>query len=568
MFQEMASLLELQRDEPFRIRAYRRAAQTFAHMSESLWSLAKRGALEDIPGIGKTLAREIQELLDTGRLRYHEHLKSTVPEGLLPLLHLPSLSVDLVRLLWRQHDITSMAQLIQAHHEARLPLDAATLVALGKDLDAWQRHQNRMLLGIAWPRAEVLVQNLARLPLVAHLSLAGSIRRGAALVGDINIVMASTDPPRLIHLCNQQPEVRQVLESAPTSTVLLTSEGLRVALVTVLPSQFASALLYYTGSAAHLAALRRIAQQRGLRLTAYGLTRLEGSYPLAIADEHDIYRQLGLPFIAPELREDRGEIDVAEVGRPLPGLVSLEDVRGDLHVYSDWGHGAHGLDDIARAAQRMGYQYVAICDYVASTETGRGLSAATLQRQIAAIRQLNTTLPGTFRLLAGAEVEISPDGDLEIDEGILQELDLVIATAHTGLKDSPYKLTRRLCRAMEHPLVHVLAHPTGRLLGRPESPHIDVDALLETALDTQTCLEINSHMLRLDLPDHLVQRARDLGMVFSLGSEAHAIQDMRSMRLGVMTARRGWVEPHQVLNTLPYQRLLQRLQGRDVSHVT
>lgn len=567
IFREIASLLELQGDEPFRVRAYRRAAQTFAHLSESLRSIAQRDALEDIPGVGKTLAREIRELLDMGRLRYHEHLKATVPEGLLPFLHLPSLSTEHIRTLWRACDITSMPQLVQAYHDGRLPFDAPALAALGKDLAAWQRSQNRMLLGVALPRAEILVHNLARLPVVERLSLAGSLRRGLATVGDINIVAASSDPPRLIHTCNQQPEIRQVVETGLSSTVVVTSEGLRLSLVAVLPPQFASALLHYTGSAAHLAALRRVAQQRGLRLTEHGLIRLDGGSPISTAEESEIYHHLGLPYMAPELREDRGEIEAAEAGH-LPALVTVEEVLGDLHVHSDWGNGAHSLEDIAQTAQRLGYRYVAICDYTYAAETGQGLSSDQLAKQITAIRRLNAELPGTCRLLAGAEVEISADGDLDIDEGILQELDLVIAAMHTGFKEPRHKITRRLCRAMENPLADVLAHPTGRMLGRQDTPGIDIDALIETAIDTQTCLEINSHVLRLDLPDHYVQRARDLGITFSLGSDAHTIQEMRTLRLGVSTARRGWVEPRQLLNTLPYAGLLQRLKGRDVSHVT
>jgi DNA polymerase (family 10) len=291
-----------------------------------------------------------------------------------------------------------------------VPFDPTALVALGQDLEAWHRHQNRMLLGIALPRAELLLQNLARLPLVQRLSLAGSIRRGAALVGDINLVLATADPPQVIRLCNQQPEVRQVLTSTPTTTVVLTSEGLRVSLVAVLPQHFAGALLHYTGSAAHLAALRRIAQRYGLRLTEHGLVQLEGSHPVPAAEEQDIYQQLKLPYIPPELREDRGEIELAEAGRPLPTLVTPAEIQGDLHIHSDWGTGAHGLEDIARAAQRLGYGYVAICDYTHATDTARGLSPERLVEQIAAIRQLNTRLPATFRLLAGAEVEISGTG--------------------------------------------------------------------------------------------------------------------------------------------------------------
>ncbi len=338
IFQDIASILELQGDDPFRIRAYRRAAQTLASLSENVRNIARRDALESLPGIGKTLSREIQELLEAGRLRYHEYLITTVPEGLLPLLRLPSLSTEQVRLLWRTHDIASMPQLAQAFHAERLPFDPPTLAALEQAIAAWEREQSRMLLGIALPRADILCERLAGLPLVEQVSLAGSLRRGTAMVGDINIVMASPDPPRLVHVCNQQPEIRQILATEPTSTVVVTSEGLRVSLVAVLPLQFASALHYYTGSAAHLTALRRLARYRGLDLTQYGVLQLDSGQYLTVAAEEDIYALLGLPSIAPELREDSGEIDAAEAGK-LPALVTLEDIRGDLHVQSDWGNG-------------------------------------------------------------------------------------------------------------------------------------------------------------------------------------------------------------------------------------
>jgi len=567
IFRDIASLLELQGDDLYRIRAYRRAAQTLASLSEPLRTIARRGALETLPGIGKTLSREIQELLETGRLRYHEHLITTVPEGIVDFLRLPSLSTEQVRTLWRTHDMTSMQQLAQAFHAERLPFDASTLETLGKEIAAWEREQHRMLLGIALPRADILVERLAALPLVEQVSVAGSLRRGTAMVGDINMVLASPDPPRLMHLCNQQPEIRQVFETGPTSTVVVTSEGLRVSLVAVLPPQFASALHYYTGSAAHLAVLRRIAQRRGLDLTQYGVRQLERSQYLPVATEEEVYDLLGLPYIAPELREDGGEIEVAEAGR-LPDLVTLGDIRGDLHVQSAWGNGAHSLEDIAQMGQRLGYQYVAICDYATVAAADRGLTPAKLATQVAAIRRLNATLPETFRLLTGIELEISPDGEIDFDTGLLQELDLVIAALHTGLKEPRNKLTRRLCKAMEHPLVDILAHPTGRMLGRQVLPSIDMAAVLETAVETGTYLEINSHVLRLDLPETYVRQARDLGVTLALGSEAPSIQDMRTMRLGVLTARRGWLGPGQILNSLSYRGLLQRLQDWGVSNVT
>jgi DNA polymerase (family 10) len=566
IFGEIASLLALQGDDPFRIRAYRRAARTLEQLRESLSSIAQRHALEDIPDIGKTLAREIVELLETGCLRYHEHLKATVPEGLLPLLHLPSLSTEQIRVLWRKHEMTSMQHLVQKYQEKQLPLDASTLAALGKDIEAWQRRQNRMLLGVALPRAELLVHNLARLPLVERISIAGSLRRGVDMVGDINIVMASPDPSSLMRLCTQQPEVREVVTATATSTVVVTSEGLRVALVAVLPQEFAPALLHYTGSADHIAALQRFAQQRRWSLTPDGLRWLaDQSRPPVVAEE-DIYRFLGLPYIAPELRENSGEIEAAVAGS-LPILVRDGDILGDLHVHSAWGSGAHGLEEIAQAAQRMGYQYVAICDYAYSSATGRGLSTAELTAQIAAIKQLNAELPVSFRLLTGVEVEISANGDLEIDEELLPQLDIVIAAIHTGFKAPRNQLTRRLCKAMEHPLVHVLAHPAGRMLGKRELPSINMEAVHEAAVETHTYLEINSHILRLDLQDTLVRHAKDLGVLLSLGSDAHSVQEMRSMRFGVHTARRGWVEPQQLLNTLSHRELHTRLNKRKALHV-
>ncbi len=555
IFDEIANLLELRRDDPFRIRAYRRAAQALLSVDESLQAVAQRGALEDIPGVGKTLASEIDELLDTGRLRYHDHLKSAVPEGLPALLRLPSLTIRQVRTLWQQHRITSLKQLAQAYRTDRTPLDAATLAALGRDLAAWERHENRMLLGIARPRAETLAQNLAKLPSVQRIEIAGSIRRGMALVGDINIVMGSEDPEGLIRYCRGQPEVTQILDSEATSTVMLISEGLRVSLVAVPPARFAGALLLGTGSGAHADALQQRAELHGWRLTEHAVAEGEAT----------LYELLGLSFVAPELREARGEIEAAEADN-LPRLVSQQDVLGDFRVGSHWGDGANGLDQIAHAARKMGYQYVAVCDAAYSAATGRGLSPEELEQQIASIELMNAALPDDFRLLAGVEVDISPDGDPQAPAELLRTCDVVVAAARTGLNEPRGQLTRRLCRAMENPLVHVLAPPTGRQTGDPEMPPIDMETILETAAVTQTCLEISSHPLRPGLPDVHVRHARDRGVMLTLGSGAQRIRDMQSMALGVTTARRGWAEPRHLLNTRSLPAILQYLnrnaQGR------
>ena len=555
IFDEIANLLELRRDDPFRIRAYRRAAQALLSGDESLQAVAQRGTLEDIPGIGKTLASEINELLDSGRLRYHDHLKSTVPEGLPALLRLPGLTVRQARILWQQHRITSLKQLAQAYRADQLSLDAATLAALGRDLAAWERHENRLLLSIARPRAEALVHNLAKLPMVQRIEIAGSIRRGAALVGDINIVMGSEEPESLIRYCRRQPEVTQILDSEPTSTLLLISEGLRVSLAAVPPARFAGALLLGTGSGAHVDALRQRAQHHGWRLGEHATTA-----------EANLYELLELPLIAPELREDRGEIEAAEAGN-LPRLVSQQDVLGDFRVGSHWGDGANGLDQIAQAARKMDYQYVTICDAAYSAATGRGLSPGELEQQIASVELMNAALPDDFRLLAGVEIDISPDGDPQAPAALLQSCDVVVATARTGLKEPRRQLTRRLCKAMENPLVHVLAPPPGRQAGDPEMPPIDMEAILETAAATNTCLEINSHPLRPGLSDVHVRQARDRGVMLTLGSGALRIREMQAMALGVTTARRGWAEPRHLLNTRPLQAVVQFLNGNPKGRV-
>jgi DNA polymerase (family 10) len=555
IFDEIANLLELRRDDPFRIRAYRRAAQAILSVDESLQAIARRGGLEDISGIGKTLASEIDELLDTGRLRYHDHLKSTVPEGLPGLLRLPSLTIQQARTLWQQHRITSLEQLAQAYRADQTPLDAATLAVLGRDLAAWERGENRMLLGTARPRAEALTHNLAKLSTVQQIEIAGSIRRGAILVGDINIVMGSEDPEGLIRYCRRQPEVTQILDSGATSTVMRISEGLRVSLAAVPPTEFGGALLLGTGSDVHLAALQRRAQLHGWCLNER-----------TAAEEADLYELLGLPFIAPELREGRGEIEAAEADN-LPQLVSQQDVLGDFRVGSHWGDGANGLDQITQAARKMGYQYVGICDAAYSAATGRGLTPGELEQQIASIELMNAALPDDFRLLAGVEVDISPDGGLQTPAELLQTCDVVVAAARTGRKEPRRQLTRRLCKAMENPLVHILAPPPGRPPGDPEMPPIDMEAILETAAATNTCLEINSHPLRPGLPDVHVRTARDRGVMLAVGSGAQRIREMQSMALGVTTARRGWAEPRHLLNTRPLQAVLQFLTGNPQGRV-
>ena len=550
IFDDIANLLELRRDDPFRIRAYRRGAQALLSLEESLQAVARRDGLEDIPGIGKTLAGEIRELLDGGQLRYHDHLKSAVPEGLPALLRVPSLTARQVRALWQQHHVTSLNQLAQLHHAGRTPLDldAATLDALGGDLAAWERDRNRVALGVARPRAETLAHNLARLPAVQRFAFGGDIRRGAPLVRDIHIIMGSEDPEGLMGYCRGQPEVSRIINSGPTGATMLISEGLVVSLTAVRPEQFAGALLMGTGSVAHLAALRQRADHHGWHL----------DWNTVADEEIDLYARLELPFIAPELREGRGEVEAADAGN-LPHLVSQQDLLGDFRVGSHWGDGASSLGQIAEAARRMGYQYVAVCDAAYSAATGRGLSSGELERQIASIELTNAALPDDFRLLAGVEVDLSADGAVQGPEELLRACDIVLAAARTGLTEPRRQLTARLCKALENPLVHVLALPPARQPSEPKMPDIDMEAILDTAAATHTCLEVSG------LTDLHVRCAVERGVMLALGSGAQRLRGLPSVALGVTTARRGWAEPRHLLNTRPFDAVRQYLEGNSPS---
>lgn len=550
IFDDIANLLELRRDDPFRIRAYRHAAQALMSLRESLQAVARRDGLEDIPGIGKTLAGEIRELLDSGRLRYHDHLRDNVPEGLPALLRLPSLTAPQVRTLWQQHRVTSLSQLAQLYRAGRAPLDAATLAVLGSDLAAWERDQNRVPLGIARPRAEALADKLAGLPAVQRIAISGDVRRGAPLVGGIDIVMGSEEPEGVMGYCRDQPEVTSILEDGPTAATMRISEGLIVSLSAVRPPQFAAALLLRTGSGAHVTALQQRASQHGWHL----------GEDTTAEQEADLYTLLGLPFIAPDLREGRGEIEAAAAGS-LPCLVSQEDVLGDFRVGSHWGDGANSLDEIAETARRLGYHYVAVCDAFYSPATGRGLNADDLEQQIASVELVNAALPDDFRLLAGTEVDLSPDGDPQGPTELLRACDLVVAAARSGLKEPRRQLTRRLCRAMANPFVHVLALPPAPRPGEPRMPPVDMEAILETAAATRTCLEINGQPLRAGLSDAQVRAATERGVMLTLASGAQRLRDLPSIALGVTAARRGWAEPRHLLNTRPPQAVLQYLNG-------
>jgi len=558
---EIADLLELQ-EEQFKPRAYRRAARAIEHLPEDIADVAARDGLEQIPGVGKAIAKKIKELLETGKLQYLEKLRKQVPPGLVELLRVPDIGPKTARLLHDKLGITSIAQLreaLEAHRLRDLPgFGERTEENLLRNLELLERQQERMFIGSAYPLAQRIVEALKGLPGVERINVAGSLRRWKETVGDIDILVASLEPDPIMEAFVGLPEVDRVLARGDTKSSVIVRDGIQVDLRVVKPECFGSALQYFTGSKAHNIALRRIAQKRDWKLSEYGLTEAKTGRVIASRTEEEIYQALGLPWIPPELREDAGEIEAALSGQ-LPHLVEAGDVKGDLHVHTKWSDGANTIEEMAMAAQRLGYKYLGICDHSRRVRIAHGLDEERLLQQIEEVRRVDEKLP-QIRLLAGIEVDILSDGSLDLPDRVLEQTDLVVAAVHYGTKTADEeKMTLRLTRAVENPTVDILAHPTGRIIGqRPPYP-LDMDALMEAALDNQVHLEINA-LERLDLPDVEARRAKERGLKMAVNSDAHQASQLPLLRYAIATARRAWLEPADIINTLPLNQLIHHLK--------
>ena len=571
VFNEIADLLEIQNANPFRIRAYRKAAQNIESLTRDIEEIAKKDSLEDIPGIRKDLAGKIQEVVATGRLKYYEKLKKEIPSILLNMVAIPGIGPKTANLLYDNFKLRSIGQLerlARSHKICVLPnIKEKTEENIIRGIELLKRGKERMPLGMALPIAVEIINKLKSLPEVKRISYAGSLRRMKETVRDIDILVTSTKPKRIMDVFISLPDVKEVLAHGDTKSSVLLQGGIQVDLRVVEPDSYGAALLYFTGSKQHNIRLRTIANQMGYKISEYGIfsaTKRGGSASggreerrIAGKEEADIYRTLGLSYVPPELREDTGEIEVSAKGK-LPHLIEEKDITGDLHVHSKWSDGAHSLKELAEAAKKRGYQYIAITDHTESLRVAGGLSKAELKRQIKEIRQLNRRLKG-ITLLTGAEMDILSDGKLDIPDDLLAELDIVVAAIHSGFKQSKEQLTKRIINAMKHKHVHIIAHPTGRLMGVRDAYALDFEEIFKAARDTNTALEINAFPERLDLNDINSKRAKELSVALAIGSDTHAIDQMDNMIFGVSVARRGWLEKKDILNTLSLKDLIRRI---------
>jgi DNA polymerase (family 10) len=568
LFERIADLLEIRGENVFKVNAYRRAAENIREVGRPLAEVRAEGTLRQVPGVGEAIAEKIEELLDTGRLGFYDRLVEEVPESLLELLEVPDMGPKRVGLVWKSLGVTNLAGLSAAASGGRLKglpgLGEKSEAKIRKGLEDLKGRKIavRTPLGVAWELAEAVRAALRDAPGLERLETGGSLRRMKETVGDLDFLAAAADAAPVMDRLAESPLVEEVLLRGPTKMSVRFRGGMQGDLRVVERSRWGTAWQYFTGSQAHNVTLRELSIKKGYSLSEYALKKADGS-ELLCAEEEEVYRALGMPWIPPELREGRGEIEAAIKGE-LPRLLEVSDLKGDLQSHTTASDGRASLPEMAQTAMERNLAYLLVTDHSQGLAVAGGLSPGDLRRQCAEIRELEKSLGGKFRLLCGTEVEVRSDGSLDFPDDVLGGLDLVVAAVHSALSGDPEKVTGRFLSAVRHPLVHVLAHPTGRLLtGRGRSgADADWDRVFAEAAATGTALEINASPMRLDLTDTLARRALELGCLFAVSTDAHAPEQFDFAHFGVAVARRAWIPPERVVNTWEADRLLEWARGK------
>jgi len=561
IFDEIADFLEIEAENPFRIRAYRNAARTVRGLGSELKDMTAAGEdLTELPGIGKELAAKIHEILETGTAKALTKLQQRVPQSVTEILKLPNLGPKRVRILYHDLKITNLQELAKAAGQGRI----RTLEGFGEKIEkaildaveARAQKEKRFKIDEASHYVDSLMDYLKKVPGVKDVVAAGSYRRARETVGDLDILITTRKTSPLMERFVEYDEVAEVLAKGTTRSSVVLRCGLQVDVRRVEQASFGAALQYFTGSKDHNIAIRRLGQQRGLKINEYGVFRFEKR--VAGRTEESVYQALDLPLIPPELRENRGEIEAAR-DRCLPDLIELKDLKGDLHMHTHMTDGRNSLKEMALAAQKRGFKYIAVTEHSDRLKVAGGLDPPRLMQQIDEVDRLNDTLKG-ITILKGIEVEILADGSLDLEDKVLARLDLVIGTVHSNFGLSLEKQTERILRAMDHRYFSMLAHPTGRLLNEREPYPVDIPRIIHKAADRGCFLELNSNPRRLDLYDIYCQMAKEQGVPVSINSDAHSINDFNYLAFGVAQARRGWLEKDDVLNTRSLTQLCKLLK--------
>jgi DNA polymerase (family 10) len=562
LLREMGELLELRGESGFKVIAYQRAARSVESTKEDLEEVSRRGELESIPGVGKAIASKISEFLETGKIEAHDRLFRETPPGMAELLSISGLGPKTVSMLHQKLGVSSVEELERAareHRVRRLPRMGPTSEKnILRAIERWKKRSDRIPLGVAQPLAEEILGHLKKVEGIGNLTLAGSLRRGRETVGDVDILATSTSPAAAIRAFVEIPAVEEVLMKGPTKASVIVDETVQVDFRIVEPRSFGTVIQYFTGSKDHNVRLRQVALSKGYSLSEYSLTRVASGEEVFFDREEDLYKHLGMEWVPPEIREDEGEVEAALAGR-LPKLVEVSDIKGDLHVHSDWSDGRHSIEEMVRAAKALGYEYMAICDHSPGLAIANGLAADRFKEKMELIRSLNDSVEG-FSILVGTEVDIRADGKLDYPDEILELCDVVVASVHSAYNQREREMTNRIISAMESEDVDVIGHPTGRKIGEREAYEVDMERVLEAAARTKTAMEINAHPSRLDLNGRWARRAKELGVKLAINTDAHSTCGLSAIEYGVKTARRGWLEKKDVLNALGFADLMKRLE--------
>jgi DNA polymerase (family 10) len=555
IFEKMADILEFKGDNVFKINAYRKASRTLKDLTVDVEQLREAGKLMEIPGVGSGIAKKIEEYLKTGKITKYEEAKEGISDEFLNMLNIPGMGPKTLSLIHKELKISSLSELEKALHEGKLRdlpgMGAKKEENILRGIKMLQRSQQRMTLGEVLPLVDEIIHALKQKGSISKIQTAGSLRRMRETIGDIDLLAMGKDNKKIVDDFTRLSLVTDVLAAGETKASVIVQGGTQVDLRVVPEESYGAALQYFTGSKAHNIHLREIARSKGLKVNEYGI--FKGDKKIGGAKEEDIYDALNVPIMPPEMREDRGEIEAAIKGK-LPHLIELSDIKGDFHVHSKWSDGSATIEELAQKAKELGYEYIVIADHSQSLKIGGGLTEDELAEKIEEIKEVNKKLSG-ITVLSAAEVDIKADGLLDYSDEQLKALDVVIAAVHSGFKQTEGAMTQRILKALDNPYVHILAHPTGGLIGAREPYSVDLEKVMKKAADKKVALEINAYYERLDLNDTACRRAKELGAKLAIGTDSHHLDQLWMMKLGVAVARRGWLEPDDVLNTYDLKKL-------------
>jgi len=558
---ELADYLEFA-DDTFRVRAYRKAALVVEGLSEDIGQVWKENRLMDLPGIGEGIAKKIDEFLKTGKLKYLEELKRKTPVDMEQLGAIEGIGPKTILKLYRELKVKNVAGLEKAAKLGKIQkikgLGPTVEQNILKSIEFARKTSQRVPLGFALSSAEEVANMLKKCKEVQRVSIAGSTRRMKETIGDIDILATSSKPEKVIDFFTKMPNVADVLAKGPTKSSVRLKEGIQVDLRVLDDNIFGAALLYFTGNKEHNIILRKIAIEKGLKLSEYGLFDKKTNRLVAGRTEEEVYKKLGLDYIEPEMREDEGEIEAARSNK-LPKLIGYNDIKGDLQMHTRWSDGNNTIEEMALAAKKLGHEYICITDHTGKLAIANALDEKRILQQRKEIYNVNKKLSG-IKIMQGVEVNITDDGTLDMPNNVLKELDIVVASIHSGFKNSKEKITKRMIKAMENENVDIIAHPTGRLITKRESYEIDLEGVFDSAKKTKTIMEINSYPERMDLRDIHVRTAVKAGVKLVISTDAHNTDQLHFIKLGIGTARRGWATKSDVINTRSLKEMLRLLK--------